>query len=64
VDAYELTAIPAVACVLQLLDDHRPPGLFYQATFVEPVRFFDDMRRMGVTIAVEDDDPTTVVQHQ
>jgi hypothetical protein len=22
------------------------------------------MRRMGVTIAVEDDDPTTVVQHQ
>jgi saccharopine dehydrogenase (NAD+, L-lysine-forming) len=63
VDVYELTAIPAVACVLQMLDDQRPAGLFHQATFVEPVRFFDDMRRMGVTITVEDDDPT-IVRHQ
>jgi hypothetical protein len=63
VDAYELTAIPAVACVLQMLDEQRPAVLFYQATFVEPVRFFDDMRRMGVTITIEDDDPT-IVRHQ
>lgn len=50
-DGYELTAIPAAACILQYLDGTiRKPGLFYQALAVEPGRLVDDMERMGVEI--------------
>jgi saccharopine dehydrogenase (NAD+, L-lysine-forming) len=50
-DGYVLTAIPAVACVLQMLDGSaRKPGLHFQAQIVETVKFFDDMQRMGVEI--------------
>ena len=50
-DSYTLTAVPVVACLLQYLDGTiRQPGLWRQATVVEPVRFFDDLAKMGVQI--------------
>ena len=52
-DPYVLTAAPAVACLLQVLDGTmRHPGLWRQATLVEPVRFFADLASLGVTVNV------------
>jgi saccharopine dehydrogenase (NAD+, L-lysine-forming) len=53
-DSYLLTAAPAVACLLQYLDGSlQKPGLWRQATLVEPVRFFEDIARFGVQIINE-----------
>ena len=50
-DGYVLTAVPTVACLLQYLDGTiKQPGLHYHANVMEPVRAFDDMKRMGITI--------------
>lgn len=48
-DGYVFTAIPVVACLLQLLDGSiQKPGLHLQALMVEPERFLADMERMGI----------------
>jgi saccharopine dehydrogenase (NAD+, L-lysine-forming) len=53
-DGYVITAVPVVACLLQYLDGSiRKPGLWFQATAVEPSRFLDDMKRMGLRVIVE-----------
>jgi saccharopine dehydrogenase (NAD+, L-lysine-forming) len=50
-DGYWFTAIPTVACLLQVLDGSvRKPGLWFQANIVEPVRLMKDMQRMGIEI--------------
>lgn len=50
-DGYVFTAIPAVACLLQLLDGSiRQPGLHWQGLLVEPERFLADIGRMGIDI--------------
>jgi len=50
-DGYELTAIPVVACLQQYLDGTaRRPGLWLMGQLVEPVRLFEDMAAMGVTV--------------
>ncbi len=53
-DGYLLTALPAVACLLQYLDGSiRQPGLWLQGNVVEPRRFFADLKRMGTTITIK-----------
>jgi hypothetical protein len=46
---YTLTAAPAVATLLQMLDAPRA-GVWTQAARVEPVRFFEDLERLGVRV--------------
>ena len=50
VDPYLLTAIPTVACLLQFLSQPHRPGVFFQANFVEPNQFFNDLQRLGIKI--------------
>lgn len=53
-DGYWFTAIPAVACLLQVLDGTgRKPGLWCQANLVEPKRLMADLQRMGIEIQEE-----------
>jgi saccharopine dehydrogenase (NAD+, L-lysine-forming) len=53
-NAYDLTAIPVMACLLQYLEGSlNSPGLQLMALAVEPARFFKDMERMGVKISME-----------
>ena len=50
-DGYLLTAIPVVACLMQILDGSaRRPGLWLQAHIAEPARLMQDMKLMGVEI--------------
>ena len=50
-DEYELTAIPMVATIEQMLDGsvHRP-GLHRMALLCNPMRLIGDMGEMGVKI--------------
>jgi saccharopine dehydrogenase (NAD+, L-lysine-forming) len=49
-DGYDLTAFPIVACVEQLLDGARRPGVFTQAAFVEPRALLRRLEVLGVTV--------------
>ena len=49
-DGYALTAIPVTACIKQYLEGNKKPGLHFQANFVDPPKFFDDMKEMGVEV--------------
>ncbi|MBE0684078.1 MAG: saccharopine dehydrogenase NADP-binding domain-containing protein [Anaerolineales bacterium] len=50
-DGYELTAIPVVAYLSQYLDgSSRKPGVHMMGHIAEPVRLFQDMRKMGAEI--------------
>ncbi|NER83720.1 MAG: KR domain-containing protein [Leptolyngbya sp. SIO1D8] len=52
-NAYALTAIPVVACLRQYLNGNiRHTGLWFQANLVEPMQFFEDIERLGVSVTV------------
>ena len=50
-DGYHFTAIPVVACLLQYFNE-RKTGLWFQAEYVEPQKFIDDLIRMGIKINI------------
>lgn len=53
-DGYLLTAVPVVSCLLQYFDGSiRKPGLHFQASLVEPKRFFNDVKSMGINLTVK-----------
>ncbi|HZK06471.1 MAG TPA: saccharopine dehydrogenase NADP-binding domain-containing protein [Actinomycetaceae bacterium] len=50
-DGYHVTAAPAVSCIRQMLGDSRlPPGLHFQAHFVPPGEFLDDLQSLGLEV--------------
>ena len=50
-DEYELTAVPVVSAVEQILEGSiRKPGLHYMAALVDPDRMLSDMKEMGIRI--------------
>jgi saccharopine dehydrogenase (NAD+, L-lysine-forming) len=52
-DGYELTAIPVVAYLMQYLDGSaRKTGVHMMGYAAEPIRLFEDMRKMGADIGV------------
>lgn len=52
--SYFLTAAPVVACILQYLDEpEKRKGLFTMAHYVEPVRFINDLKMMGVNVSIK-----------
>ena len=51
-DGYALTAIPVAACIEQLLDGARRPGVFTQAGYVEPAAFLHRLQALGVSVQV------------
>lgn len=55
-DGYELTAIPVVAALMQVLDGSaRKPGLWMMGHLVDPLRLLDDMQAMGVQVSIEEE---------
>jgi len=53
-DAYDLTAVPVAAAVLQLLDGSaRRPGVWLQGLLVDPGRLLQDMARLGIELEEE-----------
>jgi hypothetical protein len=51
-DPYDFTALPVVACIRQFADTPRRPGLWRQALYLDPSRFWNDMQDMGVRLSV------------
>lgn len=50
-DEYELTAVPVVSAVEQILEGSvRRPGLHYMAALADPDRLLSDMKEMGIRI--------------
>jgi saccharopine dehydrogenase (NAD+, L-lysine-forming) len=53
-DGYQLTAIPVVAALLQVLDGTaRRPGMWMMGHLMDPVRLMADMAAMGAAVSSE-----------
>ena len=52
-DGYLFTAIPVIATLNQYFEK-RKAGIWRQATFVEPVRFIQDIQDMGIRLKTEE----------
>lgn len=51
-NGYDMTALPVVAGIEQLLDSPRRPGVFTQSTFVNPSRFLRRLEALGVGVQI------------
>jgi saccharopine dehydrogenase (NAD+, L-lysine-forming) len=54
-DGYFLTSAPATACIIQYLEGGiRKPGLWYQATVMEPQKLLQDLKKMGIEVEIQE----------
>jgi saccharopine dehydrogenase (NAD+, L-lysine-forming) len=52
-DAYDVTSMAVIACLNQYFQGHlNAPGLHLMGNAVEPVRVFEDLKQMGVSMEV------------
>jgi saccharopine dehydrogenase (NAD+, L-lysine-forming) len=52
-DPYFMTAAPVMATLFQYFETRgEKPGLWYQGHFPDPVRFIDDLERLGVLVDI------------
>lgn len=53
-DAYEMTAIPVVACIRQYLKNNLPlQGLWHQGMVLDPDTALEDFKNMGIEVTIE-----------
>lgn len=62
-DAYGFTALPVIACLKQYAETPHRAGLWQQALFVDPSRFWKDLQLMGAKMTFSINAKTEDIDH-